>query len=71
MADTKMSATTSLERLTLSDAIGNPNTAAKQWNFPVPREIRDQIYGYLVHHDHTKAPPYCERGSSEQGEVSV
>lgn len=30
----------------------------KRPNFPLPRELRDQIYGYLLHHEHTKAAPY-------------
>ncbi|KAK5728776.1 hypothetical protein LTR15_001915 [Elasticomyces elasticus] len=29
--------------------------------FSLPRELRDQIYGYLLHHEHTKAPQWHTR----------
>ncbi|KAK4900396.1 hypothetical protein LTR27_002622 [Elasticomyces elasticus] len=29
--------------------------------FSLPRELRDQIYGYLLHHEHTRAPQWHTR----------
>ncbi|KAK5700965.1 hypothetical protein LTR97_005484 [Elasticomyces elasticus] len=29
--------------------------------FSLPRELRDKIYGYLLHHEHTKAPQWHTR----------
>ncbi|KAI7328676.1 hypothetical protein KC315_g6522 [Hortaea werneckii] len=40
-------------------------TPPKRVNFPLPRELRDQIYGYLLHHEYTEHSKYAE--SSAQG----
>lgn len=32
----------------------------KRVNFPLPRELRDQIYGYLLHHEYTEHSKYPE-----------
>ena len=39
-------------------------------NFPLPRELRDQIYGYLLYHPHVHQDVYASRSSMERGEVS-
>ena len=39
----------------------------KRVNFPLPRELRDQIYGYLLHHDYTEHSTYPETGSQDAG----
>ncbi|KAI7285508.1 hypothetical protein KC343_g1000 [Hortaea werneckii] len=35
-------------------------TPPKRVNFPLPRELRDQIYGYLLHHEYTERSTYPE-----------
>ncbi|TKA28988.1 hypothetical protein B0A50_03400 [Salinomyces thailandicus] len=39
-------------------------------NFPLPRELRDQIYGYLLNHEHVHAPPYHTRPQQDRGTQS-
>ncbi|KAI6874152.1 hypothetical protein KC323_g784 [Hortaea werneckii] len=38
-------------------------TPPKRVNFPLPRELRDKIYGYLLHHEYTKHSTYPESGT--------
>ncbi|GAB1735086.1 hypothetical protein NU219Hw_g154t1 [Hortaea werneckii] len=35
-------------------------TPPKRVNFPLPRELRDKIYGYLLHHEYTEHSKYPE-----------
>ncbi|KAK5123329.1 hypothetical protein LTR85_002760 [Meristemomyces frigidus] len=37
----------------------------------LPREPRDQIYGYLLYHEHIKAAPYRERSASTRSQHST
>jgi hypothetical protein len=49
---------------TATDALrisgGDSNTASPEMrtNFPLPRELRDQIYGHLLYHEHVRDEPY-------------
>ncbi|KAI7469127.1 hypothetical protein KC357_g6570 [Hortaea werneckii] len=36
----------------------------------LPRELRDQIYGYLLSHEYTKMPPYYTRPAVARGRLS-
>ncbi|KAI7214714.1 hypothetical protein KC343_g3378 [Hortaea werneckii] len=36
----------------------------------LPRELRDQIYGYLLSHEYTKMPPYHTRPTAARGHQS-
>ncbi|KAI7476660.1 hypothetical protein KC351_g9302 [Hortaea werneckii] len=36
----------------------------------LPRELRDQIYGYLLSHEYTKMPPYHTRSEDARGRQS-
>ena len=36
----------------------------------LPRELRDQIYGYLLSHEYTKMPPYHTRPAAARGRQS-
>ncbi|KAK5111402.1 hypothetical protein LTR85_012176 [Meristemomyces frigidus] len=36
-------------------------------NLPLPRELRDHIYGYLLNHESVQAPPYHSRAEGERG----
>ena len=51
----------------LSDAATAP---PPQPNFPLPRELRDQIYGYLLRDEYVHDRPYRHRTQSERGKVS-
>ncbi|KAI7164123.1 hypothetical protein KC349_g975 [Hortaea werneckii] len=42
-------------------------TPPKRVNLPLPREIRDQIYGYLLHHEFTEHSKYPESGRRDAG----
>ncbi|KAK3715082.1 hypothetical protein LTR37_007292 [Vermiconidia calcicola] len=39
-------------------------------NFPLPRELRDQIYGYLLHHEHVLDKPYDTRSEDQRSKYS-
>ncbi|KAI7356141.1 hypothetical protein KC354_g10530 [Hortaea werneckii] len=49
--------------------LSQPTMAAppKQVNFPLPRELRDQIYGYLLHHEYTEHSKYPESSTQDAG----
>ncbi|KAK5704581.1 hypothetical protein LTR17_021777 [Elasticomyces elasticus] len=38
--------------------------------FSLPRELRDQIYGYLLLHEYTRAPPYHTRDNATHNDHS-
>lgn len=40
-------------------------TPPKRVNFPLPRELRDQIYGYLLHHEYTEHSKYPESDTQD------
>lgn len=42
-------------------------TPPKRVNFPLPRELRDQIYGYLLHHEYTEHSKYPESDTQDAG----
>ncbi|KAI7546152.1 hypothetical protein KC331_g5796 [Hortaea werneckii] len=42
-------------------------TPPKRVNFPLPRELRDQIYGYLLHHEFTEHSTYPESDMQDAG----
>ncbi len=42
-----------------------------QPHFTFPRELRDRIYAYLLHHDHVREEPYHTRKQSARGKVST
>ncbi|KAI6900622.1 hypothetical protein KC318_g8647 [Hortaea werneckii] len=42
-------------------------TPPKRVNFPLPRELRDQIYGYLLHHEFTEHSKYPESDTQDAG----
>ncbi|KAI7238436.1 hypothetical protein KC330_g2540 [Hortaea werneckii] len=42
-------------------------TPPKRVNFPLPREVRDQIYGYLLHHEYTEHSKYPESSAEGAG----
>ncbi|KAI7514159.1 hypothetical protein KC347_g816 [Hortaea werneckii] len=46
-----------------------PTIAAppKRVNFPLPRELRDKIYGYLHHHEYTEHSKYPESSTQDAG----
>ncbi|KAI6889710.1 hypothetical protein KC359_g297 [Hortaea werneckii] len=46
-----------------------PTIAAppKRVNFPLPRELRDKIYGYLLHHEYTEHSKYPESSTQDAG----
>ncbi|KAI7359491.1 hypothetical protein KC320_g463 [Hortaea werneckii] len=54
-----------------ADTSNSPQTAVatppKGVNFPLPRELRDQIYGYLLHHEYTEHSTYPESGTQDAG----
>jgi hypothetical protein len=52
--DSAHSSTMASDQLTAGLAAMDVN--ARLPNFPVPRELRDQIYGYLLHSDYTRVP---------------
>ncbi|KAK4547035.1 hypothetical protein LTR36_001256 [Oleoguttula mirabilis] len=66
---------TKLTAATLSLAIPDSNDSTSHTpprpNFPLPAEIRDQVYGYLLHHQHTKTAPYHERDVTTRSEYSI
>lgn len=39
-------------------------------NFPIPRELRDKIYSYLLHYEYVEDEPYHTRPKEERSEVS-
>ncbi|KAK3723014.1 hypothetical protein LTR37_002160 [Vermiconidia calcicola] len=39
-------------------------------NFPLPRELRDQIYAYLLNHQHVSEMPYYTRSKDQRGKCS-
>lgn len=44
-------------------------TVPKRANLPLPRELRDQIYGYLLNHDSVRGPRFSDvRGSQDSGD---
>lgn len=51
------------EHLTL-DAVGSKPSSPLRPDFPLPTELKDMIYGYLLHHEHTKAAPYAAEDRS-------
>lgn len=62
--------TSPLQSLSVSNQISNASIAPRaQSNLPLPRELRDQIYGYLLHHEYIQDRPYSRRNQSERGEV--
>ncbi|KAI7353492.1 hypothetical protein KC354_g11521 [Hortaea werneckii] len=42
-------------------------TPPKRVNFPLPRELRDQIYKYLLHHEYTEHSTYPESDTQDAG----
>ncbi|KAI7089032.1 hypothetical protein KC356_g2721 [Hortaea werneckii] len=40
-------------------------TPPRRINFPLPRELRDQIYGYLLHHEYTEHSTCPEHGTQD------
>ena len=61
----------SLQTLSLSDQAGKKaKQIAPRTNFPLPRELRDEIFGYLLHHEHVREKPYYARIPSERSKVS-
>lgn len=59
-----------LDRLTISnpeDAVQAPNVLLP--NFPLPRELRDRMYGFLLYHEHVRYGPYRERDISRADKV--
>ena len=40
-------------------------------NLPIPRETRDQIYGYLLYHEHAHDQPYHVRSAEDAPPFSV
>ena len=66
------SLTDQAQHLSLTEHVGGLQGGdAKRANFPLPRELRDQIYSYLLHHEHTTTAPYYERDVSKRSEYSV
>lgn len=49
---------------------GDPAQRQTRPNLPLPRELRDQIWRYLLQHVHVHEEPYRERAMSKQGAVS-
>ena len=57
-------------------SIAESDTMAQQQpphlpNFPIPRELRDKIYGYLLHHEHLVDEPYHTRSEDKRGRVRI
>lgn len=42
------------------DVAPTANIDSKRSNFPLPRELRDQIYGYLLYHQHVMCAPLAQ-----------
>ena len=40
-------------------------------NLPLPRELRDQIWGYLLYHQYVHAEEWSDRARSTHGKVSL
>ena len=60
-----------LEQLSISNGADQetPMTVPRA-NFPLPRELRDQIYGYLLHHEYVHEAPYHTRDATTRHKVS-
>lgn len=60
-----------LQTLTLSDSqLAAQCSTQLLPNFPLPRELRDQIYLYLLHHEYVHDRPYHRRSKDKRGLVS-
>jgi hypothetical protein len=60
-----------LEQLLLTDdAQPSANPSPPKTILSLPRELRDQIYGYLLRHEHVHEKPYHTRKKSARGKVS-
>jgi hypothetical protein len=53
------------DRLTAD--LSTMDISARLPNFPIPRELRDQIYGYLLHSDYTRTPRKWSETPSDDG----
>lgn len=59
-----------LEKLNIDDAIADDlEPPAPMPNFPLPRELRDHIFSYLLRHEHVRTEPYHTRKPSARSEV--
>lgn len=63
-------ATESLEALNVAEITQDPgSTITPRANFPIPRELRDIIYSFLLYNDNVQAKPYRTRDASTRGKV--
>ncbi|KAK3071568.1 hypothetical protein LTR53_008376 [Teratosphaeriaceae sp. CCFEE 6253] len=53
-----------------ADGACNQPRSPPRDNFPLPRELRDMIYSYLLHHEYVQAPPYYNRDPAARSERS-
>ena len=58
---TDLSVTKAMEGLAISHS---------QTNFPLPRELRDAIYDYILNGEHVESPSYHERRQAESKELT-
>lgn len=61
-----------LEQLNISDGTKHDTkaTSTPRVNFPLPREIRDHIYGYLLCHEYVHEAPHYTRDAAVRDKVS-
>ncbi|KAK5113641.1 hypothetical protein LTR62_003268 [Meristemomyces frigidus] len=59
-----------MARLGIRSKAAEPPSATKT-TFPLPRELRDQILGYLLYHDNVKGPPVRCRPKRHQSGLSI
>ena len=58
-----------IDALDLEDDKARIATTPLLQTFPVPRELRDQIYSYLLCHEYVKEAAYSKRAHSQRNEV--
>lgn len=70
MAEDSASLVIATQRLNISDSTDDAGTRPAQVNFPLPRELRDQIYGYLLRHEHVHEDPWPQRTPRKKRKLS-
>ncbi|KAK5171820.1 uncharacterized protein LTR77_003456 [Saxophila tyrrhenica] len=68
MAETTDELVSSLGTLSVDDKSTQPaEPTSLRANFPLPRELRDHIYGYLLSHEHVHEKPWYTHPSERRG----
>ena len=63
-------AAAALEKLSIVEATQHdPKTTTPRPNLPLPRELREHVYSYLLHHENVREAPYHTRSKSARGKV--